>query len=372
MPAFRMYPLSGSNVLKLFQQRDEIDLNPPYQRLSVWDADKQRRFIDSVINGVDTPKLYLHEIARGGRGWPEVKFSVIDGKQRLLALWAFMRDEITLPDDFVYFRTDSREAAGLKYTELLGRFPMLRAQFDTFDLPVVLVQAETDEFIEQLFSRLNIQVPLTAPEARNVLGGPIPLLIRKVVQTAFFDESVPTRNNRFQHHNLAAKFLYIVYRSSFAPTKKRGLDEFVRSVRDQYQGTSQTALPGRLQRVEDQTKFLLDKMHGWFRQKDPLLRSVGRATLYFHIFRLCIVQELEVPISRTMLEEFNQAVDVARDKSQRRATGADVQLSEIEEMLLRFDQEKQSINDGNALRRQYHYLNKYMICRFDRQLPDSD
>ena len=61
MPKFRMHSLRASNVLELFEQRDLIDIDPPYQRLSRWDEANQRLFIDSIINGVDIPKAYFHE-----------------------------------------------------------------------------------------------------------------------------------------------------------------------------------------------------------------------------------------------------------------------------------------------------------------------
>ena len=67
-----MYPLRVNNVLELHRQRDLIDLDPPYQRLSVWDYEKQRRFIDSVINGIDTPKIYFHDIESSGPYLPTI------------------------------------------------------------------------------------------------------------------------------------------------------------------------------------------------------------------------------------------------------------------------------------------------------------
>ena len=232
MPRFRMSQLRANNVLELYQQRHLINLDPPYQRLSVWDEEKQQRFIDSVINEVDTPKLYFHETTRHSGPSSRFRFSVIDGKQRLLSLWAFISNELPLPADFVYFDNDSNWAAGLTYDELLSRFPILRARFDGFEVPVVLVEADKDEFIEQLFSRLNIQVPLSAAESRNVLGGPLPLLIRKVGLTPYFRESARIRNDRLQHYDLAAKFIYISHSDGFVSTKKATLHGFVKAMNE--------------------------------------------------------------------------------------------------------------------------------------------
>ena len=97
MARFEMLPLErGNNVLELYRQKDFLNLNPPYQRLSVWNRDKSERFIDSIINGFNIPKLYFHWISPETAGEPLVggrvpRFSVIDGKQRLIALWVVPR-----------------------------------------------------------------------------------------------------------------------------------------------------------------------------------------------------------------------------------------------------------------------------------------
>ena len=54
-----------------------------------------------------------------------------------------------------------------------------------------------------------------------------------------------------------------------------------------------------------------------------------------------------------MLEKFNADVTIARRKSQRMSGGSGEALTAMQEELLRFDREKQSTNDANALRRQY-------------------
>ena len=169
MPRFKMYPLRANNVLEIHRLRELINLEPPYQRLSVWKEEQQQLFIDSVVNRVDIPKLYFHELLPSQRVGSKFKYAVIDGKQRLLALWKFIDDELPLASDLVFFEDEKIKAGGATYSELLEKFPMLRARFDGFDMPVVLVQAEDEFFIEDLFARLNIAVPLSAPEYRNAL-----------------------------------------------------------------------------------------------------------------------------------------------------------------------------------------------------------
>ena len=372
MPRFRMYLLRVNNVLELYQQRSLIDLDPPYQRLSVWDTGKQRRFIDSIINGVDTPKLYFHDLNAGGLSGSRYKYSVIDGKQRILALWSFISDKLPLPDDFVYFDDERYEAAGMTYNDLLRCYPILRAKFDSFEMPVVLVNADSDELIEQLFSRLNVQVPLSAAEARNVLGGPLPFSIRKIALTPFVKESVAIKNNRLQHYDLGAKLLYISYANAFVSTKKRDLDNFVMSMKSARDKEFEVASSAALDALERKTEKKLDLARAYFGQQNPLLRSVGRTTLYFHVFRLCDEAQTPMPMPMTlgMLEKFNADVIAARQKSQRMSRGSEESLENAETELVRFDQEKQSVNDGGAIERQYGYLKSYMASQFGALLPD--
>ncbi len=62
-----------------------IDLNPQFQRRSIWKPQRQSLFIESAIVGVPIPQIILAEASRKNRG----QFIVIDGKQRLLALHKF-------------------------------------------------------------------------------------------------------------------------------------------------------------------------------------------------------------------------------------------------------------------------------------------
>jgi len=64
--------------------RENIDLDPAFQRRSAWTEKKQSLFIESLILGLPIPQLILAE-AKGKKG----SFIVIDGKQRLLAIRRF-------------------------------------------------------------------------------------------------------------------------------------------------------------------------------------------------------------------------------------------------------------------------------------------
>lgn len=367
MPRFKMTPLRTNNILQLYQWRDQINLDPPYQRLSIWGPEKQQCFIDSVLNGFDVPKLYFHELSPTSDKTNQYKYAVIDGKQRLVALFEFMSNKLPLADDFKFFDDETILATRAMYDDLMANFPRLRARFDSFDVPVTIVQTDDANFIDDLFARLNIQVPLSAPERRNALGGPLPFLIRKIGLHGFFTQCVRIRNDRFQHFDLAAKFLFLTRTNAIESTKKSMLDEFVTEFRKFRDAGRPEASPQSLQALESATVSILDEMKDFFTSNDSLLVSQGRATLLFHVFRIYHGTNISMPFTRQMLEQFNEELTAARKKSQRMASGSGESLSTLEQTLLAFDTEKQSPNDAGALTRQYNHLRSYLslACNID-------
>ena len=42
-------------------QRDRLDLDPPYQRRSVWNQNYKNYFIDTILLGYPAPAIFLNE-----------------------------------------------------------------------------------------------------------------------------------------------------------------------------------------------------------------------------------------------------------------------------------------------------------------------
>ena len=63
--------------------KEQIDLNPDFQRRDRWDVEKQSRFIESIIMNVPIPPVFLGEDQYG-------KYVVLDGRQRLTAIKDFL------------------------------------------------------------------------------------------------------------------------------------------------------------------------------------------------------------------------------------------------------------------------------------------
>ena len=92
-------PIPLSTTFKL---KDRINTNPDYQRPAVWSKAQKQQLIDTIIQGYDIPKFYLKQTGKNS-------YEVIDGQQRLRAIWGFLDNEYPLDKKY------SGEKLGGKY-----------------------------------------------------------------------------------------------------------------------------------------------------------------------------------------------------------------------------------------------------------------
>lgn len=208
----RCMPAHQFTVAKARAWRSSIEEDPPYQRESgAWSLDKRQLFIDSLLNGYDVPKIYLHDL-RGSH--PTKVYAIVDGKQRLTTIWSFLEDGFPLAADFrikgggdTNVPADAVPPVGaLRFSQLDRHWQQLLT--GTY-LSVVLIRDADTEDIEDLFSRLNNGEALNAAERRNALGGDMAVLIRDVARRPFFAERLPFSNARHQHFAVAAALLAV-------------------------------------------------------------------------------------------------------------------------------------------------------------------
>lgn len=65
-------------------QRQQLDLNPTYQRDFVWSNTDSQMLIESILRGIPLPSIILAKVSNNQR------FQIVDGKQRLTAILRFM------------------------------------------------------------------------------------------------------------------------------------------------------------------------------------------------------------------------------------------------------------------------------------------
>ena len=69
---------------KIYKRRDRYDI-PDWQREEVWGLGKKQKLIDTLLRGWKLPKFYFLKTSKH----PEA-FEVLDGQQRLSAIWEFL------------------------------------------------------------------------------------------------------------------------------------------------------------------------------------------------------------------------------------------------------------------------------------------
>lgn len=361
MCEFEIGAYRDSNVLRVYSDREEIELEPGYQRISeIWNREKRQLLIDSLLNGFDIPKFYFHKFRppqkRDGRTY---RYAIVDGKQRLQAIWDFIDGRLKIDDRFEYLSDESVKAGGLTYNELANKYPKLKLKFDSKVLDIVTIETDDVQLIDDLFSRLNEAVPLNAPEKRNALGGPLPVVITETARDDFFGDRIQFADQRYRHRDLAAKFLYIEYRDEVVNTKKIDLDNFVRDFKRKCKGESgKQRIAKKIEDVRQGTKSTLALMSEVFRKKDPLLRQVGMVTLYYYLFRL-IRKEKIGQVKRSMLDVFEKV----RADNKKLAENDD----KPDAGLLEFDTHAQTPNDAYALKIRLDILLKFLNKKFKVQ-----
>lgn len=189
-----------ANLHYLFQ-KGKLWLNPLYQREAVWTLSQKQLFIDSLLIDIDIPKLYFREKQSG-----QYEFEVVDGQQRLRAVFDFFDDQFPLADHTDYL--EGHPAAGLKFSELHTDLQM-KLRETSLDV-VTLNAAYTDEDIEETFLRLQNGTPLNAAEKRRALPGKMRDVVEEISRHKVFTDLCGFSNKRFAHEDAAAKILHLL------------------------------------------------------------------------------------------------------------------------------------------------------------------
>jgi hypothetical protein len=149
---------------ELTKIRERIHLNPAWQRGPVWSRPKQALLIDSILRGYDVPMIYLREMPPD----TSYKYEVVDGQQRLRAVWEFIDGAYVLSKRMEPI--NQRNVSEQSYSQLPA--PM-RKRIDNFRIVVAFVQSAREPEISRLFSRMQMGVRLNPPELRNAVQSPL-------------------------------------------------------------------------------------------------------------------------------------------------------------------------------------------------------
>ena len=152
--ALPKYLTSNTNrpleFLSHYADTGNLDLDQPYQRGSVWGLVRKQNLMKSFLMGVPVPALVINDrfSARFSHpGYDEERnwsYSIVDGKQRTLAILGFLRGEFAIPGEWVgrsgpahftdFPLRDQRGFRGFTIPVCEGQFSTLAQERELFDL----------------------------------------------------------------------------------------------------------------------------------------------------------------------------------------------------------------------------------------------
>lgn len=189
--------------------RDDIDLQPDFQRGEIWPIAKKRKLIDSILRGWHVPPIHL--VVREG-GVQEV----LDGQQRLAAIRDFTDNEFAVEGTIEPYDETVAKLDGLKFRDLPDD---VRRGFNSFTVRTFLLTDYKPEEPGELFFRLNQVATLTSAEQRNAFFGAARDQVREVVayiSSEIGEGVIGFSNKRMAYDDVVSKFLLHCERGEIA------------------------------------------------------------------------------------------------------------------------------------------------------------
>jgi hypothetical protein len=210
-------------ISKLVASRSSINLNPTWQRGAAWKDPRKVLLIDSILRGMDIPKVYLRKLPANSAH----KHDAVDGQQRIRAIWEFRSGMFALDHPDPLPAIGGYAIHGLKFSQLRKG---LRDQFDAFQVSVAEITSTDNDEITNLFARLQLGVALNPAELRNAMLAPARHIIDSIATGHAFFGSSKIPDTRYKRQDYVAHvFAMVVYKglkNIKAPDLKKMLLEF--------------------------------------------------------------------------------------------------------------------------------------------------
>ncbi len=175
---------------KIYKRRDRYEI-PDWQREEVWDLARKQLLIDSILRGWRLPKFYFLV----SNSNPPT-YDVVDGQQRLAAIFEFLDNELELSADTAV------RFGGKLYKELS---PEISDQVDDFVIDYDEIQDATDDDLMEFFQRLQNGLDLNSSEKLNAIQSNLKDFCRKMARHDFFKKHVAFSDKRYAHFDVMAK-----------------------------------------------------------------------------------------------------------------------------------------------------------------------
>jgi len=175
---------------KIYKRRDRYEI-PDWQREEVWSISKKQLLIDTILREWRLPKFYFLKVSSD----PD-EFEVVDGQQRLMAIFEFMNDELALSV------ASAKKFKASQYSKL----PEAVADgFDDYKIDYDEIADATEKELKEFFQRLQEGLPLTSSEKLNSVHSNLRDFARRLAKHNFFKNKVSIGDKRYAHFDIVSK-----------------------------------------------------------------------------------------------------------------------------------------------------------------------
>lgn len=231
---------------KLYKRRDRYEI-PEWQRGEVWTHDRKQQLVDTILRGWKLPKFYFLKQS-------DDQFEVVDGQQRLNAVYEFFANDLPLSDE------STKLFGGPYYKDLRAKYS---DSFDDFEIEFDEIEEATEEEIKQFFQRLQQGLPLSSSEKLNSIHSKLRDLCRSLTKHGFFSTSIALADTRYAHFDIATKVAAIEVEGIDTSLRYEDLAAIFESQKN-FSSTSAVA-----KRIKTALEFLLVA----FPQQEPALKN---------------------------------------------------------------------------------------------------
>lgn len=146
-----------TNDFRSWNETGGLELSPKFQRRSMWKTPARSYLIDTLMNGMPVPPIYLRVTQNKER--TRTVREVIDGQQRLRAVLDFVEDKYALTKSVMH------DFGGKRFSQI----PIeLQDQIRSYSFICEVFQSISDEEVLSIFQRLNTySISLNKQELRN-------------------------------------------------------------------------------------------------------------------------------------------------------------------------------------------------------------
>jgi hypothetical protein len=215
-----------------------LELVPKFQRRSVWKNSARSALIDSLIQGMPIPPIYLRNTQRADK--KKVVREVVDGQQRIRAVLDFLDDKYRLS------KTLDPDYAGLRFSDLEDD---LRSRITTYPFVCRVFQGISDSEVLEVFARLNsYAVALNGQELRN---GTYFGYFKSVAYHLAFEHVEFWRRHRIFTEQMIARMFEVELTSELLIAGLHGMQDKKKTI-NKYYAEYEEHFPGR---TEAQQRF---------------------------------------------------------------------------------------------------------------------